>query len=61
MQPIIEEQAASEKSYDNELLKRLESVASKSSEVYDGAIADFRNGFTLGPTKFDDTSLDEDR
>ena len=41
------------KSQDGELLNRLESVAKKSRDVYDGAIEDFRNRFTLGPTKFD--------
>lgn len=60
MQPIIEKHADSEAPKNNELLKRLELVASKSCDVYDGAIEDFRNGFTLGPTKFDEISHQDD-
>jgi hypothetical protein len=60
MQPVIEKYAVQDESKDSELLKRLELVASKSHDVYDGAIQDFRNGFTLGPTKFDDISQQDD-
>ncbi|MBP2461353.1 hypothetical protein J3A65_002117 [Rhizobium sp. PvP014] len=54
MRPTNEKQADTNKIHESELLNRLETVAKKSREVYDGAIEDFRNSFTLGSTKFDD-------
>lgn len=59
MQPIVEKRADDKKSHDNELLNRLELVASKSRDVYDGAIEDFRNSFTLGPTKYDNSQQND--
>lgn len=53
MRPTGEKRVDALKSQDNELLDRLEAVAKKSRDVYDGAIEDFRNRFTLGPTKYD--------
>lgn len=58
MRPTGEKRVDALKCQDHELLDRLESVAKKSRDVYDGAIEDFRNRFTLGPTKFD-TGPDE--
>lgn len=55
MRPTSEKRVDTLKSHDSELLNRLELVAQKSRDVYDGAIEDFRNRFTLGPTKFDAT------
>ncbi|WP_438752084.1 hypothetical protein [Pararhizobium sp. O133] len=53
MQPTIEKKTDSQVPRKSEVLSRLETVAKESRGVYDGAIADFRNSFTLGPTKFD--------
>ncbi|CDZ51302.1 Hypothetical protein NGAL_HAMBI2427_40900 [Neorhizobium galegae bv. orientalis] len=59
MRPTNEKHADTQKTHDSELLNRLELVAKKSREVYDGAIEDFRNSFTLGPTKFDGEQRDQ--
>ncbi|MGP4690875.1 hypothetical protein [Agrobacterium cavarae] len=53
MQSVVEKNTKEKKAEDNELLDRLGCVIKKSQEVYEGAIEDFRNSFTLGPTKFD--------
>jgi hypothetical protein len=60
MRPANEKRLDNQKIHDSELLNRLELVAKKSREVYDGAIEDFRNSFTLGPTKFDDECQDQE-
>ncbi len=58
MQRNTEKRANHEEARNSELLNRLDSVAQKSREVYNGAIEDFRNSFTLGSTKFE-TDLEE--
>lgn len=53
MQSVVEKKAHEKNIEENELLERLDCVVKKSQKVYEGAMEDFRNNFTLGPTKFD--------
>jgi hypothetical protein len=53
MQPTIERKTDAQIPRESEIMNRLETVAKNSREVYNEAIADFRNSFTLGSTKFD--------
>lgn len=53
MQPNVEKNVNLRNKEDQGLFGRLDSVAEKSRRVYDHAIEDFRNNFTLGHQKFD--------
>jgi len=53
MQSVVEKKVHQKNTEENQLLERLDCVVKKSQKVYEGAMEDFRNTFTLGPTKFD--------